>query len=220
MGKKVNLLKSLPVTTRPLEQRKKASSEDREAHWDLGCLYFDGTREQGYGGYSYDGRWKPVANDLFNHYQLSLDARILDVGCAKGFLLKDFKLLYPECETWGLDISSYAVSQAPASVRDTIVIGNAKDLPFDNGYFDLVVSINCLHNILNLNDVIIALQEIQRVSKRHAFVSLGAYAGEEEKRSLDEWAVVATTYLHEQRWLETFVRAGYTGDYWWFKPAD
>ena len=76
------------------------------------------------------------------------DARILDIGCAKGFLLHDFKLQYPECETWGLDISVYAASQAPALLKNTVVVGNAKDLPFEEKYFDLVISINSLLSVV------------------------------------------------------------------------
>ena len=41
---------------------------------------------------------------------------------------------------------------------------------------------------------------------------------EEEKRRLDHWAVVATTYLHVDDWLELFDEAGYSGDYIWFNP--
>ena len=50
------------------------------------------------------------------------------------------------------------------------------------------------------------------------FVSLGAFSNEEEKETLDRWAVVASTYMHEEKWEQLFLEVGYTGDYWWFKP--
>ena len=33
--------------------------------------YFDGTRDQGYGGYSYDGRWVKVAKKINKLYDLN-----------------------------------------------------------------------------------------------------------------------------------------------------
>ena len=52
-----------------------------------GADYWDGDRRYGYGGYKYDGRWKPVAEQLIKTYQLQKNAKILDVGCGKAFLL-------------------------------------------------------------------------------------------------------------------------------------
>ena len=218
MKEKINLLKSLPTNNRPLNQRFKASKEDRSYHWELGEKYFDGTREQGYGGYSYDGRWKSVAIDMVNHYGLEGESKILDIGCAKGFLLYDFKQTFPTFEVWGVDISTYAVNQIDTKIKRNVVIANAKELPFESNYFDLVVSINSLHNILNVNETIAALSEIQRVSNKYSFVSLGSYKNEKERIIIDDWAVVGTTYANENDWLKVFDLAGYTGDYFWFKP--
>ena len=84
--------------------------------------------------------------------------------------------------------------------------------------FDLVISINSLHNILDRAEVIEALREIERVSRAHKYIKVGAYRNDEEKSILDNWAVVATTYLHVDDWLSVFEEAGYTGDYDWFNP--
>ncbi len=218
MKQKINLLSSLPNSKRPLLERQEADENDRECHWKLGKEYFDGNRKQGYGGYTYDGRWKPVVHDLVRHYNLTGKFRVLDIGCAKGYLINDFKLLKPECEVYGIDISSYAISCAPTLVKEKIIIGNAKHLPFPSDYFDLVISINSLHNILLINEVEQALREIERVSKRDSYISVGAWCNHKEKRSLDTWAVVATTYLHEADWICLFDRCNFSGDYYWFKP--
>ncbi len=180
---------------------------------------FDGTREQGYGGYLCDGRWKQVAKDIVEHYCLKEGDKILDIGCAKGFLLSEFNEEHKIKDVWGVDISLYAKENAKTEIRDRIFIANAKELPFENNFFDLVISINSLHNILNVNETIHALSEIQRVTKKNSFISLGAYSNNVEKKTIDEWAVVGTTYTHEDDWLRIFESAGYEGDFFWFKPV-
>jgi SAM-dependent methyltransferase len=217
MGKFFDLMQAIPRGPRPIAERVVASPEDREYHWDLGREYFDGTRAQGYGGYKYDGRWIPVAHAIFDTYKLPKTARILDIGCAKGFLLSDIHTHYPESNPMGLDISSYALEQAQENIRDRLILGNAASLPFEDKHFDFVFSNNSLHNIMDIDTTIASLREIQRVAKA-AWISIGAYETAEEKERLDTWAVVATTYLHTKDWLEMFRIAGYGHDYFWFKP--
>ena len=67
--------------------------------------YWDGDRRYGYGGYYYDGRWKKIAQNLIDFYRLKPDARILDIGCGKGFLIYEMKKIFPELEIRGLDVS-------------------------------------------------------------------------------------------------------------------
>lgn len=218
MGNKINLLNKLPKSSRPLNVRGEISPEDKEHHWSLSREYFDGTRVQGYGGYINDGRWFPVAGDIIDYYKIKAQNAILEIGCAKGFLLDAFNQHDHTLELWGIDISQYALSQTTKSIPKHLVLGNAKDLPFDNNSFDLLICINSLHNILNVNDTLESLREIQRVSSKNSYITVGAYSNDEEKKIIDNWAIVATTYMHENDWLELFDKAGYKGDYFWFKP--
>ncbi|HAM37841.1 MAG TPA: ubiquinone/menaquinone biosynthesis protein [Elusimicrobia bacterium] len=215
---KVNLLDTLPKTVRPVAERSQVSAEDRLLSWKLDKEYFDGTRQQGLGGYYYDGRWKSVVKRFKEYYELNSESKVLDVGCAKGFLIHDFLEEIPGITVAGIDISEYALSNATDKAKPHICMANAKELPFPDKYFDLVISINSLHNILELEEVKNALREIERVSRRHKYISIGAYSNGEEKNKLDKWAVVATTYLHCDEWEKMFREVGYTGDYWWFKP--
>jgi ubiquinone/menaquinone biosynthesis C-methylase UbiE len=218
MGNYIDLLNKGGVTeSKPIDVRMLATEEDRLAHWKLGEEYFDGSRAQGYGGYNYDGRWKKVAHDIFQRYNLKSDAKILDIGCAKGFLLKDIKDLYPSSEVWGLDISSYALTAAQSFGLNNLIQGNAASLPFEDKAFDFIFCNNSLHNILNINETIISLREISRVGKA-AWISIAAYVSEEEKSRIDSWAVVATTYMSQDSWLRLFDVSGYKHDYYWFKP--
>src|SRR5476651_178616 len=87
---KLDLLTKLPRSRRNADARKMAKSPEIVARsTQFGFDYFDGSRDYGYGGYRYDGRWVPVAADIVTHYNLQPGQRVLDVGCAKGFLVKD-----------------------------------------------------------------------------------------------------------------------------------
>ena len=64
--------------------------------------YWDGDRRFGYGGYKYiPDRWKTVAESLINTYQLDGNSSILDIGCGKGFLLHEIKLILPKIKILG-----------------------------------------------------------------------------------------------------------------------
>ena len=210
----VNLLDSLPRTNRP-PRKGLITQADRDIACRFGREYFDGPRTQGYGGYIYDGRWKPVARRLKEYYGLGDWAGILDIGCAKGFLLYDFRELMPQASLAGIDISSYAYDNSVESIRHLIRVGNAKDLPWPDHSFDLVFAINTIHN-LELPECKQALREIQRVSRKHAYVVVDAYRTQEEKQRLLDWVLTAKTFMHVDAWKQLFQVVGYTGDYYWF----
>ena len=210
----INLLDSLPQTKRQPRQGV-ATHADREIASRFGKEYFDGSRMQGYGGYVYDGRWKSVAARLKDHYRLGESASILDVGCAKGFLLHDLKELMPKSRLAGIDISAYAYEHSMDSVRPFIQIGNAKELPWPDRSFDLVLGINTIHN-LEPTECKQALREIQRVSKGHAYIVVDAYRTEEQRQRLLDWILTAKTFMHVDEWKQFFTETGYAGDYYWF----
>ena len=86
----VNLLARYPRAKRNIEKRATAkTAEHVRVSRQYGREYFDGAREYGYGGYRYDGRWIPVAEDIVGHFGLRPGDRVLDIGCTKGFLVKD-----------------------------------------------------------------------------------------------------------------------------------
>src|SRR3989339_273533 len=98
----INLLRALPKEKRNIKARETAKTEEHiRISREYGRMYFDGPREYGYGGYNYDGRWIPVAKDIVDHFSLKPGDRLLDVGCAKGFLVKD--LLALGIDAYGID---------------------------------------------------------------------------------------------------------------------
>jgi SAM-dependent methyltransferase len=212
--REINLLDRYPRTCRDIASRAAAVAEQREVAKRFGREYFDGDRGQGYGGYRYDGRWVPIAERLRDHYGLAAGQRVLDVGCAKGFLLHDLRRVVPGICVAGLDVSAYALGQAMDDVRGSVVRGSAERLPFASRAFDLVVSINTVHN-LDRPACVEALREIERVSRRHRYVQVDSWLTDEQRAKFERWQLTAATYSDPEGWRRLFREAGYGGDYYW-----
>lgn len=217
MGQNLDLMKDYPRIQNRQHQREKISERDRAIARKFAKDYFDGDRKHGYGGFFYNEKyWKKTVINFINHYQLKPNSKILDVGCAKGFMLKDFKNTMPDLFVVGVDISSYAIRTAHPAIKHFLIKANAINLPFQNDYFDLVISINTIHN-LDKQKCIKALMEIERVSKRNAFVMVDGWKTDQEKENLKNWVLTAKTMLSEKEWLKLFKTAGYNGDYAFWK---
>lgn len=213
----INLMDQYPKSNRPIEERgQMVTEEHREIARLFGQEYFDGDRLHGYGGYNYHPRfWTATVKRFRDYYQLPEEVRILDVGAAKGFMMYDFKQLLPKATILGIDISEYAYENALPEMKPFLRIGNARELPFPDGYFDLVLSINTIHN-LPLDECRQALREIQRVTGKNAFIMVDAWRTEEERERFLKWNLTAFTYMHVNDWVKLFHEAGYQGDYYWF----
>jgi ubiquinone/menaquinone biosynthesis C-methylase UbiE len=212
----VNLLGAYPRARRDYDKRARGrTAEDVRLAKEFGREFFDGPRGRGYGGYRYDGRWKEVAKRMRDYYRLEETAAVLDVGCAKGFMLYDFKELMPNAVIAGIDISRYGIEHAMEGVKPFLREGDAKELPYADGSFDLVISINTIHNLPE-GDCRRALREIQRVTRKHAFITVDSWRTEAERERLMKWNLTALTYMHVEDWKKLFSQVGYTGDYHWF----
>jgi protein-L-isoaspartate(D-aspartate) O-methyltransferase len=165
----------------------------------FGREYFDGDRRYGYGGFKYDGRWRSFAEKLIGHYGLKPGDRVLDIGCAKAFLLHDFKAALPGLEVAGLDVSEYAIANAMEDTKPFLRAGTAASLPYPDKSFDLVLSINTLHN-LYLPDLFRALREIQRVGRKHKFIVMDSYRNEREKVNLLYWQLTCECFFTPAEW--------------------
>lgn len=177
-----------------------------------GVEFWDGSRRYGYGGYTYDGRWKAVAEKLVDLYGLPEDARILDVGCGKAHLLYELKLLLPRAEIVGFDISAHGIATAKEEVRDSLTLYRAQDAyPYGDDHFDLVLSLAALHN-LRLFELKPALAEIERVG-RNKFIMVESYRNERELFNLQCWALTCESFFDTAEWIWLFNHFGYTGDY-------
>jgi SAM-dependent methyltransferase len=184
MGKEIDLMVNYPKTKRDLSKRvAEKTEEDRRIARQFGKEFFDGERGHGYGGFYYNPRyWQPVVPTFQEYYGLSKDSSVLDVGCGKGFMLHDFAELIPGIKVEGIDISKYAIENTIEDVKPFVKVKNAKKLEYPDNSFDLVISINTVHN-LPLEECKASLREIQRVTKKYAFITVDAYRNEEEKKT-------------------------------------
>ena len=219
LGREIDLLKNYPKAKRDTQVRAISKTEqDRSIAREFGKEFFDGDRSHGYGGFTYNPKyWTPVIPDFINHFSLKSGSRILDVGCAKGFMLLDFLKSNPEFIVKGIDISKYAIENCHQDIKDFVQVENAVSLPFEDNSFDLVISINTIHN-LDEENCKKALQEIERVSSSGSFITVDAYNNEEEKERMFAWNLTAKTIMSVEEWKSFFRKSGYTGDFYWFIP--
>src|SRR5437879_7153639 len=213
--REIDLLAKLPKPKRNVQARSTGkSAEVVEISREYGEMYFDGPREYGYGGYRYDGRWIPVAEDMVKHFGLGAGDRVLDVGCAKGFLVKDLLTVCPGLEVFGVDVSEYALMRCVPDVVGRLHLGNAVKLPFPDGSFQAVISLNTVHN-LERADLVTALREIERLAPGRGFIQVDSYRTPEMKARFEEWVLTAKFHDYPQGWVNLFREAGYTGDFYW-----
>jgi|ETNmetMinimDraft_2_1059921.scaffolds.fasta_scaffold22943_2 ubiquinone/menaquinone biosynthesis C-methylase UbiE len=207
--------------------------ENRKLAKEYGKEFFDGLRVNGYGGYTYDGRWKKVARKIIETYDLKPGDAVLDIGCAKGFLLYDLLQEIPGLKVAGIDISKYAINkamdgfnsqsnedlsteQARKQILPHLIIGDATNLPWPDNTFDLILNINTLHN-LKEEDAKNCIKEMKRVSKNpeNMFIQVDAYTNEEEHTRMLNWVLTAQTMKSDKEWLNFFEENGYNGNYFW-----
>ncbi len=216
MAKKFNLLGHEERLTRDISSRLSGKVENQKIAMKYGKEYFDGSRQHGYGGYFYDGRWVDVANRLIQRYGLNGNSKFLDVGCAKGFLMHDLSHECPGLSARGIDISVYARDNAWGETKELIDLGTCTSLPYPDNYFDASVAINTIHNV-NYDGCKQAILELIRVTKNkhNIFVQVDAYSNQSELELFEAWVLTAQTYMMPDEWLKLFEQVGFEGDYFW-----
>lgn len=175
--------------------------------------FWDGERKYGYGGYTYiPGRWSSVADQIIKDYNLKEGSKILDVGCGKGYLLKELKSKIKGLNVVGFDISKYAIDNSHEDIKKYLYVQSAQsEFNYKDNYFDLVISLGTLHN-LELFDLKKSIKEIERVGKEK-YIMVEAYRNENELFNLQCWALTCKSFFSEKEWIWIYEEYGYTGDY-------
>jgi len=241
MMREINILESFPKTKRNLDSGWR-TDDNRKIAKLFGKEFFDGDRVNGYGGYYYDGRWKGVVKKLQEIYGINSNSSVLDIGCAKGFLLYDLQEMIPGIRVAGLDISKYALNHAVGGlegymikqgmpekeakefeeigrrkVLPFMIEGSADNLPWPDSSFDILLSINTIHNLPE-ERCRKAIREMLRVgrNKKKMFIEVDAYRNEAEKERTENWVLTAETMKSFEGWIALYKEEGYDGDYFWF----
>ena len=180
MGNEIDLLAKYPRTKRDLAQRLESKTEEvRLVARKFDKDFFDGERKFGYGGFSYNPRyWSEVVKDFSNYYNLNDESKILDVGCAKGFMLYDFYKLNPQLDLHGVDVSKYAIDNSVSEIKNKLQVANATKLPYEDNFFDLVISVVSLIPLLTFS-------YSSSISFLITFISLSFKFNNEEKKTLE-----------------------------------
>ena len=200
---------------KPIKVRAKVATErtviNKMYAWELGKEYYDGSRLNGYGGFKYDGRWLKLLPKIIKRYKLNKKSKVLDLGCKKGFLLKDLNILLPGIKSYGIENHSYALKHA-VKCKSKLILTDYTKLPFKNKSLDFVIAFNSLY-MQNLGDVIKSLKEIERVSKK-SYIVLASGENNEERNKFYKWTLIGTSILLKREWKQLFKKIKFNGDYY------
>ncbi len=192
-----------------LARRRSLSIAQRDVLGEFGAEYFDGAT--GYGGYYYDGRHAKAVGEMIRRYGLTPESTVLDIGCAKGFMLYEF-VRRGVTQVSGCEISRYAVAQAHEGVRQELSVMGADDLSYGDDAFDFVYSIDVVHN-LEPDACDRAIAEMVRVSRGTCFLQVASYETAEQEQALCDWGVTVKTFRDKNEWRCAFDRLEFRGDY-------
>jgi len=136
--------------------------------------YFERGLQTGKSGYE-NYRWIPeltipFAFDIIRYCEIKKEESILDFGCAKGFLVKAFRLLHYHAE--GVDISRYAIKKAPEDIKRYLFLcgtDRIQDLP----NYDWLIAKDVFEHI-TVPELVILLRKLQsKIGKMFVIVPLG-----------------------------------------------
>lgn len=110
--------------------------------------YFERGIQSGVSGYD-NYRWMPeltirMAHHVAGFLNLSEKTTLLDYGCAKGYLVKAFRIL--DIPAFGCDVSRYAIAQCPPDVRGFCRLVTGNTIPFDD-VFDTILAKDVLEHL-------------------------------------------------------------------------
>jgi len=133
---------------------------------EYGVDYFEKGLEKGISLYK-DYTWQPErslkeAVAIIDKFKLKRGARILDYGCAKGFLVKAFRILTRFA--YGCDISRYAVCTADNDVRAYLKLCT-HGFPFKNMEFDLCIAKDVFEH-MDVETIAQIIKDIKECSER------------------------------------------------------
>ncbi len=197
------------------ERRERADHAEMEKsvtedYTHFGRDYFDNpTLGVGYGTYAYDGRFADVAAAMIAHYGLKPGDRVLEVGCAKGYMLVEF--FKQGMQVAGIDLSAYAVENGHPDIKEFLQVGNAAALPFADQSFNFVYSKETLPHVPE-DQIHTAVRECMRVSKGPVFFEIQCGRTDRELEYMRKWDMTHQIFRTPDQWDALLAETGYRGD--------
>ncbi len=141
----------------------KAHQESKaRAYYDAFSKRYDDGRDAGYHALIDD-----LEVDIATPF--ARNGKILELGCGTGLILR--RLEEVEKEAKGIDLSEGMIDKARAQGLD-VTVGSVTDLPYEDGYFDLVYSFKVLSHVPDIGR---ALAEAARVTRPGGHLALEFY---------------------------------------------
>ena len=176
--------------------------------------YYENGKELGISGYS-DYKWLPdltlpMCESIIKNLSINLEDRVLDYGCAKGYLVKAFHILGVK-NTFGIDISEYAISKCDPEVSSYLKCLNLEQSlssQFEQEQkFDWIVCKDVLEH-LQKDDLTIVLSEFKKISDN---VFIAVPLGSNGKYFIEEYENDVTHIIREDMewWTSQIKKAGY-----------
>lgn len=146
----------------------------------------------------------PLAFRMIEYLGIKKEDTILDYGCAKGYLVRAFRLLGREA--YGCDISKYALSSAPDDVKRYLVYADP-DGPLESWRFDITISKDVLEHV--------PLKDLKETLKLIRLFSLNLFVivplGRNGKYIIPAYELDTTHQIRENMswWQERISEAGF-----------
>lgn len=130
------------------------------------------------------GKYK-IYSRILNHISINGNETVLDVGCGRGLMLNGVASRITTGKAYGVDI--WNAKDQSGNTRDAVmknadlegtkskievINSDMRTLPFEDGYFDIIVSSLAIHNLKNDEEREKAFIEIARVTKMDGRVAI------------------------------------------------
>lgn len=173
--------------------------------------YFENGVQLGISGYT-QYRWlenltMSMCRTLVSHLGLQKGAKVVDYGCAKGYLVRALRAL--EIDAHGVDISAYAIQKADKKIKDNVhlISGKSGSIKQIFNHVDCVISKDVLEHV-SYEDLPRILRELRDISnKLFIVVPLGV----DGKYVIPEYEADVTHVIRENSdwWSQRVFEAGW-----------
>lgn len=129
--------------------------------------------------------------------------KVLDVGCGVGNFVRAFREY--GIETFGIDLSKYAIEEASSEVKKYLKVENCTMLGHHRNFykdFDLVMSIDLMEH-LNLKEIDLTIDGLVSVTNKYLLLSICMFG--DPNFELDETHITKRT---REWWVYQFEKRG------------